>query len=126
MQLDTVFSKEKLEELFPASKTDEFFDALYGEAESGAYDIELSFVKATDVVLEFAFNLNQRNGACLACNLTYGLPQVFMRHPIINVKGLVDEIASIAGKSEVTFEIGRTQEESNARHIIPLVITAVE
>ncbi|MEZ0574472.1 hypothetical protein [Halodesulfovibrio aestuarii] len=122
MQLDTVFTKEKLEELFPASKTDEFFDALYGEAESGAYDIELAFVKATDNMLEFAFYLNQRNGACLACNLTYGLPQVFMRHPVINVKGLVDEIASLAGKDEVTFELGRTYEESHARHIIPLVI----
>ncbi|SIN76904.1 pancreas/duodenum homeobox protein 1 [Halodesulfovibrio marinisediminis] len=124
MQFDTVFTKEKLEELFPASKTDEFFDALYGEAESGAYDIELAFVKGSEDTLEFAFFLNQRNGACLACNLTYGLPQVFMRHPIINVKGLVEEIASLAGMDEVTFELGRTQEESSARHIIPLVIKA--
>lgn len=124
MSLDTVFTKEKLEELFPASKTDEFFDALYGEAESGAYDIELAFVEASDERLEFAFYLNQRNGACLACNLTYGLPQVFMRHPIINVKGLVEAIAALAGKTDVTFEIGRTHEESHARHVIPLVIKA--
>ncbi|MCT4533801.1 pancreas/duodenum homeobox protein 1 [Halodesulfovibrio sp.] len=124
MQFDTVFTKEKLDELFPASRTDEFFDALYGEAESGAYDIELAFVNGTDDVLEFAFYLNQRNGVCLACNLTYGLPQVFMRHPIINVKGLVEEIAAVAGKNEVTFEIGKTHEESAQRHIIPLVIKA--
>lgn len=122
MQLDTVFTKEKLGELFPASKTDEFFDALYGEAESGAYDIELAFIAATGDTLEFAFHLNQRNGACLACNLTYGLPQVFMRHPIINVKGVVDEIAAAAGKEVVSFELGRTQEESCARHSIPLLV----
>lgn len=124
MSLDTVFTKEKLEELFPASKTDEFFDALYGEAESGAYDIELAFVGASAERLEFAFHLNQRNGSCLACNLTYGLPQVFMRHPIINVKGLVEAIAALAGKNDVTFEIGRTHQESHARHVIPLVIKA--
>lgn len=124
MELGSIFTKEKLLELFPASKTDEFFDALYGDAESGAYDIELAFVQATNDSLEFAFHLNQRNGACLACNLTYGLPQVFMRHPIINIKGLTEELAALAGKSNATFELGRTKEESAARHSIPFVIKA--
>ena len=123
MDLQTVFSKEKLLELFPASKTDDFFDALYGEAESGAYDIELVFVDGNDKQLVFAFHLNQRNSACLACNLTYGLPQVFMRHPVINVKGLVDEISQLTDKTGATFELGRTREESAALHVIPFIIS---
>lgn len=123
MDVQTVFSNEKLLELFPATKTNDFFDALYGEAESGAYDIELVFIQERGDKLEFAFHLNQRNGACLACNLTYGLPQVFLRHPVINLKGLVDEISSLAGKDEASFELGRTREESAELHVIPLVIT---
>ena len=81
MNFENVFTKERLLEIFPASKTDDFFDALYGEAESGAYDIELAYRGASGSTLNFSFFLNQRNNACLACNLTYGLPQVFMRHP---------------------------------------------
>ena len=122
MDFEAVFTQDKLLELFPASKTDDFFYSLYGEAESGAYDIELAFLGAAGAKLNFAFYLNQRNGSCLACNLTYGLPQVFMRHPIINLNGLVDAIASEAGKAEATFEIGRTVEESAERHVIPLTV----
>ena len=122
MSLDSVFTKEQLLEVFPASITDEFFDALYGDAESGAYDIELVFVGQSGSNLEFAFNLNQRSGACLACNLTYGLPQVFMRHPIINISGVAEQLGKLAGMWDVTFSLGRTYEESTARHSIPFVV----
>ena len=41
--------------------------------------------------------LHERPNRCLACNLTQGLPQVFSRHPIINVKGIVKEIEKLLG-----------------------------
>ncbi len=121
----TLLTDEKLATIFPASKTDDFFDALYGDAEDGAYDIRLTFVNATASRLELAFALDQRPNQCLACNLTYGLPQVFARHPIIGVAKVVAEVATMLGlnPAECTWELGRTQEHSKKIHTIPLYIT---
>ena len=68
--------------------------------------------------------LHQRAGRCLVCSLTYGLPQVFERHPIINLKGLVSDIASRAGweLDDVWWRIGTTESLSSALHRIPLVL----
>ena len=87
-----LFTAEVLAELFPETRTNDFFEALFGDTEEGAYDISLHFAGQTQEMLNFEFRLNQRPGRCLACNLTYGLPEVFTRHPIINVKGLVKKI----------------------------------
>jgi len=120
-----VFTAEKMAALFPAERTDAFFDALFGGAEEGAYTIRLEFVSASSGILEFAFVLEEKPGMCLACNLTYGLPQVFSRHPVIGVAGVVKQIAAAAGVpvQELQWELGRTREESRERHCIPLVIT---
>ncbi|MFV0421608.1 pancreas/duodenum homeobox protein 1 [Oleidesulfovibrio sp.] len=121
-----VFTAEKMAELFPPERTDAFFDALFGGAEEGAYTIELGFRSANATGLEFAFILKEKPGKCLACNLTYGLPQVFARHPIINVAGVVAQIAKEAGVAEsvIKWELGRTCEESRELHSIPLIIKA--
>ena len=118
------FTREKLDELFPLERADEFFDALYGDAAEGAYDIRLVFRSAEEKTLHFAFELRQRPGKCLACNLTYGLPQVFMRHPLINLKGLAGELAALAGwnAEALEFQLGRTEESSAELHVIPLHI----
>ena len=84
-----IFTQETLNTLFPADLSDQFFDALYGDAEEGAYDIRLVFNGLDNGNLNFEFQLDQRPGKCLACNLTYGLPDVFSRHPIINIDQLV-------------------------------------
>ncbi len=119
-----VFTEEWTKTVFPASRADEFFDALFGEAEEGAYDISLSFARQTGNTCEFFFNLSQRPGKCLACNLTYGLPQVFARHPILNVKGVAEAAASALGKNpaSVKWELRATQEVSPALHRIPFIV----
>ena len=113
-----------LDEIFPATRADDFFDALFGGAEEGAYDICLVCREATPEAVRLAFELRQRPGKCLVCNLTYGLPQVFERHPIINLKGLVSDIASRAGweLDDVWWRIGTTESLSSALHRIPLVL----
>lgn len=123
VELKDVFTPERLIGLFPAERSDEFFDALLGDASEGAYDIELNYKGSNSEFMEFEFLLRQRPGKCLACNLTYGLPQVFSRHPIINVKKLVSDIASAAGlKKDAEWGLGSTREVSRSLHIIPLRI----
>ncbi len=119
-----LFTEDTTRVLFPAERTEAFFDALFGDAEEGAYTIELVYRTQSEEGLEFAFILTEKPGKCLACNLTYGLPQVFSRHPIINVAGMVKEIAKIAGWDEkvVSWELGKTREESSNVHVIPLMI----
>jgi len=123
MNYETIFTKEKLLAFFPADRADAFFDALYGGAEEGAYDISLAFVAATDNGVELAFELKQRQGKCLACNLTYGLPQVFTRHPIINLKQVVAAVAAETGKEVREYKLGATKEHSRELHTIPLMIS---
>ena len=42
MAVCDVFTPECLTDLFPPQRTDDFFDALFGDAEEGAYDIRLT------------------------------------------------------------------------------------
>ena len=118
------FTRETLDALFPPDRSNDFFDALYGDAAEGAYDIRLVFRTAESHALHFAFELHQRPGKCLACNLTYGLPQVFARHPLINLKGLAEALAKLAGwgVEDLNFQLGRTEERSPELHLIPLRI----
>ncbi|AAS96169.1 hypothetical protein [Nitratidesulfovibrio vulgaris] len=117
-----LFSSTVLADLFPAERADAFFEALYGDAEDGAYDIRLVFVTQEKNRLTFAFELHQRPGKCLACNLTYGLPPVFARHPVIGIGRLAGDIASILGISADAIEwtLGQTQEHSRSLHSVPL------
>ena len=122
--MSKVLDKAFLDSVFPPERTEAFFDALFGGAEEGAYDIVLVCRSEGEGKAELAFELHQRPGKCLACNLTYGLPQVFERHPIINLKGLVSDIASRAGweLDDVWWRIGTTESLSSALHRIPLVL----
>jgi len=120
-----LFTREDLEELFPEGRADAFFESLFGGAEEGSFDIGLSYKAHRENKLHFEFQLRQRPGKCLACNLTYGLPQVFKRHPVINVSGLTDEITKrLNGKFRCgAWELGATRELSRELHVIPLVIS---
>jgi len=71
---DKLFAPDVLKQLFPEDRSDQFFDANR---------------------LEFMLRLTQRPGKCITCSLTYGLPEVFTRHPIINIKGLVQNIEAL-------------------------------
>jgi hypothetical protein len=123
-----VFTQNVLSGLFPAEKADNFFELLYGDAREGAYDIELSYSGRRDGALEFSFQLKRRPGKCLACNLTYGLPDVFARHPELDVKGLVEKFAVLMdGRAAIVdWRLGRTVEKSKDLHVIPLEVSIEE
>ncbi len=122
---DGIFTQDVFKKLFPEDRADRFFDALFGDAEEGAYDISLEFKGQSQNKLEFEFHLKQRPGKCLACNLTYGLPQVFSRHPILNVNGLVQEIDKLLnGRAKCTdWKLSSTREISRKLHVIPLIVS---
>ena len=123
-EFSSVFNSDTLGKLIPDDLSNQFFEALYGDAKEGAYDISFRYAGNSNNELTFEFHLNERPGKCLACNLTYGLPEVFKRHPLINVKGLVEEIGKkLDGKYTVTdWRMGRTREISRHLHIIPLTV----
>jgi len=120
-ELDTIITQEFLDRLLPPEKSDQFFDALYGDATEGAYDIRLEPVSISSDRIVLAFNLTQRPGKCLVCSLTYGLPNVFSRHPLINIKGMVEKMGE-AGVQVKSWRLGDTEENSSALHIIPLFL----
>ena len=127
MQKDTfatILTRDALQSLFPPDRTNDFFEALFGDAEDGASDIELAFGSATASELVMELRLHERPGCCLACNLTQGLPQVFSRHPIINVGGLVRGIDALLGDTVQCGEwrLGYTEQRSRALHVIPIHI----
>ncbi len=121
-----LFSEEILQELMPADRADRFFEALYGDVEEGSYDIALAYLghDHDHNLLRFELQLRERPGKCLACHLTYGLPEVFARHPLINIKGLVEQIcARLAGKQSCSrWSLGQTRTRSRNLHAIPLEI----
>ncbi len=122
---ESLFSSDTLQRLFPRERSDAFFDALFGDAAEGAYDIGLAYrgSKGDQLVMELL--LHERPGRCLACNLTQGLPQVFSRHPIININGLVKEIEQLLGEGVICREwsLGHTEQRSKSLHVIPVKIT---
>ena len=125
---EEIFTRECLNEVFPPERTDQFFEALFGDAEDGAYDIRLALMSASERKLDFLFELHQRGDACLACNLTHGLPAVFLRHPVIDIKGVTAELARRALWPDGTWEwsLGSTDEVSRALHVIPLSLKRVD
>ena len=121
-----LFSDEILAEIFPPARADAFFEALFGDADEGAFDIALKFAKhdQDNSRLHFELHLTERPGKCLACNLTYGMPAVFARHPVIDINGVVKEIERVIdGPARCgDWQLGHTRTESNDLHIIPLAI----
>jgi len=128
--LKSLFPDEVLAELFPEERSNDFFEALFGDASEGAYDIKLryhTYDKNTQII-QFNLDLHERPGCCLVCSLTYGLPEVFSRHPVINVKGVVSDIGKkLEGVATCTdWKLGTTMQQEKSRHSIPLIITLAE
>jgi hypothetical protein len=124
--IQTIFTDKVLSELFPVSRSDEFFDALFGDASEGAYDIKLQVADQQSGSNQLLFDLNLvgRPGKCLACNLTHGLPDVFKRHPILNIQGLVEDIDKLIQDKATckSWSLGSTKTISSNIHAIPLAI----
>lgn len=70
------------------------------------------------------FRLDRRPDKCLVCSLTYGLPNVFSRYPVIDVKGIVGRIQTLLGPGLTCtgWRLGRTHEISPDLHTIPLTL----
>ena len=126
MAVYDVFTPECLNDLFPIQRTNDFFDALFGDAEEGAYDIRLVVdpEESDDGELHFYFELHQRAGRCLVCSLTYGLPQVFQRHPVLNVAGVARDVGKRLGwpTESLKWRLGHTEEVNSEVHAIPLTL----
>ncbi len=119
-----LFTSQTCSELMPADTAEKFFEALFGDAGEGSYDLELSYRGSDPRALHFDILLHERPGCCLACNLTYGLPEVFSKHPVINISGVVEKINEILGERGATgrWELGATRQQSQSLHSIPVVI----
>ncbi|MBW2467149.1 MAG: pancreas/duodenum homeobox protein 1 [Deltaproteobacteria bacterium] len=121
-----IFTKEVLDDILPPQLSDDFFEAMYGDAAEGAYNIRLAFsdYEPEQKKLTFELQLHERPDKCLACNLTYGLPSVFSRHPVLNIQGMVEKIDAHLGEevSCTGWELGRTQTPASDMHSIPLII----
>lgn len=122
--IEALLTPDALRRLFPEERADQFFEALLGDAQEGAYDIRLAFDGYCAGQLHFNLELLRRPGKCLACNLTYGLPTVFSRHPTIDIKGIVAQIDTlIAGHGRCGgWKLGATRELSPAVHVVPLAV----
>ena len=119
-----LLTPENLAKIFPRERSNDFFDALFGDASEGAYDIELAYRDFKGDTLTMDLRLHERPNRCLACNLTQGLPQVFSRHPVINIKGVVRELQNLFGDSIRLGEwsLGYTEQQKRSLHVIPLKI----
>ena len=124
-KIDALFTTDALMKMFPKERSDDFFDALFGDASEGSYDIELAYAGTNGSNLIMELKLHERPGCCLACNLTQGLPQVFSRHPIINVKGVVEDVDKLLGDEAncTEWSLGYTEQREKAMHIIPINIS---
>lgn len=121
-----IFTDTVLNDLFPSERANDFFEALYGDIEEGSYDISLAYqgLSSDQKSLRFLLNLSERPGKCLACHLTHGLPEVFSRHPIINVGGVVKRIDEQLGDKASCGEwhLDSTQTISRQLYAVPLII----
>ena len=121
-----IFTDSVLNELFPSGRANDFFEALYGDIDEGSYDISLAYqgLSSDQKSLRFLLNLSERPGKCLACHLTHGLPEVFSRHPIINVGGVVKKIDEQLGDKASCGEwhLDPTQTLSRQLYAVPLII----
>jgi hypothetical protein len=127
LDYQALFTTEVMQQLLPLQRADQFFQALYGGLEEGAYDIRLVFKRHDPDrnSLEFELELQERPGKCLACNLTYGLPEVFSRHPVLNLKEVALEIEKVLqGKARcLSWSLGRTNPRTPTLHAIPFILT---
>ena len=123
-RFSSIFTSDKLAVIFPPDRADRFFDALLGDSREGAYDIALQYAGAREGELHFEFQLKERPGKCLSCSLTYGLPHVFSRHPIINIPTVVKDIDQLLdGQGRCgDWRVDATREAGRKVHVIPLII----
>lgn len=115
-------SQKTLDEIFSEERANDFFDAFYGGAEEAAFTLSLVLREMEQDKAVFMFELKRREGHCLKCNLTYGLPEVLKKHKIINLPEIAANLAKRLGFAEYEWKLGRVEEVNNDLQIIPLTI----
>ena len=116
--------EEDLRELLPRERVEAFFEAFYF-GEEPAYDLErgLGHFDPERRFLRLELRLKARPGQCLACNLTWGLPEVFKRHPALNLSGVVEALEEkLNGFRVRSWDLGPTEEIDENLHVIPLIV----
>ena len=121
MEMEQILTQDFLDTLIGPEISDQFFEALYGDASEGAYDIRLKFLNADEKQIVLAFDLTERPGRCLVCSVTYGLPNVFSRHPLINIKSIVKKIEE-KGFNVKNWRLGETEQINSSNHTIPFYL----
>jgi len=123
MDLEHLFDEKTLEELLPREQVEAFFEAFYF-GEEPAYDLSLGFRGVRGNLLLLELQLKARPNQCLACNLTWGLPGVMERHPMLNLEGVVRRLESKLpeGMKVASWELGATEQKNPDLHVIPFLI----
>jgi len=120
-----MFSEEWIKGLLPRKKIEAFFEAFYF-GEEPAYDLELGLgeVSLEQKRIRLDLRLLARPGRCLACNLTWGLPPVLEKHPLLNLEEIVRRIEERLpeGLKVKNWELGAVREINSELHVIPLWI----
>ncbi len=100
-----------------------FFEAFYF-GEEPAYHLQLGWGESTGELVRLELQLHARPGKCLACNLTWGLPQVLEKHPLLNLNKTVQDVEKLLPKGYKVkkWYLGHTEERSPELHVIPLII----
>ena len=123
MEIESLFDSKLLQELLPEEQVKAFFEAFYF-GEEPAYDLSLGFRGLRGNLLILELELKARPNQCLACNLTWGLPEVMERHPMLNLEGVVRRLEEKLpeGVNIISWELGATEQKSPDLHVIPLLI----
>ncbi len=120
-----MLSEEKVKGLLPRERIEAFFEAFYF-GEEPAYDLELGLghFDPERKILRLELRLKARPGRCLACNLTWGLPEVFKRHPALDLAGVVSRLEALLpeGSKVVDWDLGPTEEVNEDLHLVPLIV----
>ncbi len=120
-EIEAFFTPETLEELLPREQVEAFFEAFYF-GEEPAYDLALGFGGIQGNVLRLELLLKARPGQCLACNLTWGLPEVFARHPMLDLAGMIKRLEDKLSYAVESWELGPTEERGPDLHVVPVFV----
>jgi len=121
--LKEIFNEKVLKQLLPPERIEAFFEAFYF-GEEPAYHLQLGWGESTEGLVRLELQLHARPGKCLACNLTWGLPQVLEKHPLLNLDKTVQDFEKLLpqGHKVKKWYLGHTEERSPELHVIPLLI----
>ncbi len=119
--IEKLLGPETLNELLPRQNVESFFESFYF-GEEPAYDLSLGFGGISGDLLRLELLLKARPGQCLACNLTWGLPEVMAKHPMLDLAGMIKRLEEKLAVNVASWELGPTEERGADLHVIPILV----